>query len=301
MTRFADIENDFLNSLRAERGLAANTTLAYRRDLDDFYGFCKAKRKPALTASPALVEEYVASLSRANMTPATLNRRLSALREFYKFAVTEKAISASPMLNVESVKRARTLPKFLSFDEVEKMMAAFDDPRGKALLSLAFATGLRASELLGLPVAAVQTSEPYAVIRGKGGRERAVIISPEVKAVMKDYLLIRLNYGKRARDSQWLFPSWGGTGHLTRAGFFKMLKSAARKAGLDEDAVSPHVMRHSFATYMLEKGADLRALQKILGHASISTTEIYTHVAAKALADAVREKHPLAGKKLAEL
>ncbi|MCL2673392.1 MAG: tyrosine-type recombinase/integrase, partial [Alphaproteobacteria bacterium] len=163
------------------------------------------------------------------------------------------------------------------------------------LLAVAFSTGLRVTELLTLPYSAVTGDKPYAIVRGKGEKERIVIISDDLKAALKDYKIRRFDYSPKGRDSIWLFPSRGASGHLTRAGFFKMLKLAARKAGLDQSLVSPHILRHSFATYMLQNGADLRSLQKLLGHSSIATTEIYTHLTPKTLADTVMQKHPLAG------
>jgi integrase/recombinase XerD len=226
---------------------------------------------------------------------------LSALRQYFRFLVAEGRRSDDPSAALDAPKRGRPLPKVLSEAEVAAMIdgvARQDKAAGlrlHALLELLYATGLRVSELVGLPLAAAMRDQPYLVVRGKGAKERLVPLNPPAKAAVAAYLAVRAKFLPRSiKASPWLFPSSGATGHLTRQRFGQLLKAAAIASGIAPERVSPHVLRHAFATHLLDHGADLRALQKMLGHADIATTQIYTHVATGRLAELVGRAHPLA-------
>ena len=291
--------------LIAERGAAVNTVEAYRRDLADFAGFL-AKRGRALEAAdgPAL-RAYLAAVARAGMAPRTAARRLSALRQFHRFLYGEGVRPDDPTASLDGPRQGRPLPKCLSEAQVEALLAAARARQGEqglrivALLELLYATGLRVSELVGLPLAAIARDRRLASVRGKGGKERLVPLSAPARAALEAYLPARaaaLARGQRggSAGSRWLFPSHGREGHLTRHRFGQLLKELAITAGLDPAKVSPHVLRHAFATHLLAHGADLRSVQRLLGHADISTTQIYTHVLADRLHALVHDRHPLA-------
>jgi integrase/recombinase XerD len=293
----------FLDALAAERGAARNTLLAYGRDLSDFAAWLSSRGASLLAAGRAEIEGYMQSCEAAGLSRATRARRLSALRQFYRFARDEGWRPDDPSLRLRGPARARRLPGTLELSEVEALIAAArdrgpDPPRDLCLVELLYATGLRVSELVALPVAAARGDPRMLLVRGKGGRERLVPLSRPARAALADWL--------RARDaaqaaqprgrppSPHLFPSAKGAGHLTRAGFFALLKRLARAAGLAEEAVSPHRIRHAFATHLLAGGADLRSIQALLGHADVATTEIYTHVLDDRLRELVLTHHPLA-------
>lgn len=289
----------------AERGASANTVEAYRRDLADFAGFL-ARRGRALEAADAVaLRAYFASLARAGMAPRTAARRLSALRQFHRFLYGEAVRPDDPTAALDGPRQGRPLPKCLSEAEVEALLAAAHARPGAegvrllALLELLYATGLRVSELVGLPLAAITRDRRLLSVRGKGGKERLVPLSGPARAALEAYLPARaaaLARGQRRGkgDARWLFPSHGRQRHLTRHRFGQLLKELAIAAGLGPAKVSPHVLRHAFATHLLAHGADLRSLQRLLGHADISTTQIYTHVLEDRLRALVHERHPLA-------
>jgi len=290
----------FHEMLTAERNAAANTREAYRRDLKDACDALRAKGDLA-DASVDALRFYLEGLSRQKLKPATAARRLSALRQYFKFLVTEGLRSDDPTSALDAPKRGRPLPKVLSETEVSAMIDVVgrEDKaaalRLSALIELIYASGLRVSELVGLPLAAAKRDQPFLVVRGKGAKERLVPLGDAAKHALVAYLAVRPRFLPRSvKASSWLFPSSGGSGHLTRQRFGQLLKDAAIKAGIDPARVSPHVLRHAFATHLLDRGADLRALQKMLGHADIATTQIYTHVATGRLAALVSEAHPLA-------
>ena len=297
----------FLEALGAERGAAANTLAAYRRDLADFTAWLVARGRDAATASRADIEDYLASIEAAGLAATTRARRLSAIRQFYRFVLSEGWRPDDPAARIAGPRPVRKLPGTLSVEEVERLLAAARDKPGSeaakarllCLMELLYATGLRVSELVSLPAAAARGNPRMLLVTGKGGRERMVPLSDAARAAMADWLIERDRAEaerRRAggRPSPWLFPSRGKLGHLTRIAFYNAVKSLAVQAGLDPARISPHTLRHAFATHLLANGADLRAIQQLLGHADVSTTEIYTHVLDERLKSLVLEKHPLA-------
>jgi integrase/recombinase XerD len=292
----------FLEMIAAERGGAANTVAAYGRDLADFDRFARSRGRAAEEADTALIRDYLARLSRAGFSPRTAARRLSALRQFFAFLAAEKWRADDPAAKIDSPRRGRALPKVLSEAEVNALLAAARARNGAqgarlvAALELLYATGLRVSELVGLPVGAVARDGSHVVVRGKGGKERIVPLGDAARAALAGYAPHRPRFiPSGAKTSPFLFASRGATGHLTRAQFARALKLLAAEAGLDPARVSPHVLRHAFASHLLAHGADLRSVQQMLGHADIATTQIYTHVLDDRLRALVRERHPLAG------
>jgi integrase/recombinase XerD len=296
------VEN-FIEMLRAERNAADNTVAAYRRDLAHFAAFLAARGGALEAADAEAIRAYLARLDTAGMAPRTAARRLSAIRQFYRFLVGEGLRADDPVAVVDGPRQGRPLPKLLSEAEVAQLIAAaralagVEGARLVALLELLYATGLRVSELVGLPVAAVMRDQRVLVVRGKGNKERMIPLNEPARAAISVWLTIRqreLAKSPRGKASPWLFPSHGASGYLTRHRFGQLLKELAVSAGLDRRRVSPHVLRHAFASHLLEHGADLRSVQKMLGHADIATTQIYTHVASERMKTLVREHHPLA-------
>jgi integrase/recombinase XerD len=298
----------FLEMLAAERGAAQNTLQAYRRDLDDFLGFLERRAKSLAAAAPAEIGAYLRALSESGLAPASRARRLSAIRQLFKFLVGEGVITEDPVVGFAGPKQGRPLPKTLSVAEVDRLIEAArrrtDVTRGRdrvralrlhALIETLYATGLRVTELVTLPRSVLAGDGRVLTVKGKGGRERLVPLNPAARAALDRYL----NVGRDDTDvapmirTKWLFASRGAEGHLTRQRLAQELKELAEGAGLDPGRVSPHVLRHAFASHMLERGADLRAVQKLLGHADISTTQVYTHVREGHLRKMVHEHHPL--------
>jgi len=296
------LAESFLEMLAAERGAAANTRAAYDRDLRDYEAFLAERGVDARTARDRDVSAYLSHLAAGGAKPATAARRLSALRQFHHFLHAEGIRADDPTTAIDAPKRGRPLPKILSEAEVDRLLAAAGAPSGPegvrraCLLELLYATGLRVSELVTLPLAAVRRDEPFLMVKGKGGRERLTPLSEPARAALAAYRDVRAAYLPDGRESRYLFPSRSKEGHLTRQRFGQMLKELALEVGLDPKKVSPHVLRHAFASHLLAHGADLRAVQKMLGHADISTTQIYTHVLDERLKRLVAEKHPLAGR-----
>ena len=297
----------FLEALAAERGAAGNTLAAYARDLADFAAWLGAAGATLSGADRATVEAYLEDLAARGLSPATRARRLSAIRQFYRFAFSEGWRTDDPGAGIAGPAKARPLPKTLTVADVDRLFdgaARMEGPpdrvaRLACIVELLYATGLRVSELAQLPRAAVRGDPRMILVRGKGGRERMVPLSGPARAVLAEWCRHRdaaeaetVRQGGRA--SPYLFPSRGRAGHLTRVAVFQMLKQLAIRAGIDPGRLSPHTMRHAFATHLLANGADLRAIQSLLGHADISTTEIYTRVLDERLRALVLEKHPLA-------
>ena len=288
----------FLEMLVAERDARPNTLAAYLRDLTDFAEFLAGRG--IATASSADLRAYLASLGRRGLSPRTAARRLSTLRQFHKFLYAEGLRGDDPAAALDGPRQGRRLPKVLSESEVERLLAAArgragpEGTRRLALLELLYASGLRVSELISLPLAAVRRDPRVIFVRGKGGRERLVPLGEPARAAVAAYLPLRRHFLPEQAESPWLFPSGGREGHLTRQRVGQLLKALAVEAGIARDKVSPHVLRHAFATHLLDHGADLRALQQMLGHADISTTQIYTHVLDERLKTLVQDRHPLA-------
>lgn len=290
----------FLEMLLAERNAAANTLAAYRRDLEDAVAFLKPRGADLAAADTKDLRGYLGALAAADLSPRTQARRLSALRQFYRFLVDDGQRKDDPSAALDAPKLGRPLPKLLSEDEMLAVIGAchgLDGAEGARLLAmveLLYATGLRVSELVRLPLAAAMRDQPFMTVTGKGGKERLVPLNPPAKAALTAYLAHRHGFLGSDKVSPFLFPSRGKEGHLTRQRFGQLLKEIGLKAGLDPARISPHVLRHAFATHLLDHGADLRSLQKMLGHADIATTQIYTHVQEERLKSMVEAHHPLA-------
>ena len=295
----------FLDMLAAERGAGKNTLAAYGRDLTDFTDHLAGRRSVA-TATTDDIRAYLGDLASRGMQPATVARRLSAIRQLYRFLYAEGQRKDNPAAVLEGPKRARALPKTLTLAEVDRLLAAAGacDPQAPlavrlrtarlaCLVELLYATGLRVSELVALPVSAARRDARVIVVRGKGNKERMVPLNDAAKRAMANYLALAAQAGGTA-TAKWLFPSFGDSGHLTRQHFARELKALARTAGLRAAQLSPHVLRHAIASHLLHNGAELRVVQTLLGHADISTTQIYTHVLEERLKSLVRDLHPLA-------
>jgi len=284
--------------LAAERGAARLTIDAYRRDLADFAGFIAASTLPIEAADADALRRYFAGLARAGMAPRTTARRLSALRQFHRFLLAEGVRADDPTTALDAPRLGRPLPKLLGEAEVTALIDAarrLDGPEGLRLLcivELLYATGLRISELVALPLARLR-EERFLLVRGKGGKERVVPLSEPARRALGDYIAVRGAFVAGAA-SRFLFPSRGAEGHLTRRRCGQLLKELALDAGIDPARVSPHVLRHAFASHLLGHGADLRSVQQMLGHADIATTQIYTHVLEDRLKSLVETHHPLA-------
>ncbi len=290
----------FLEMLAAERGASANTLAAYQRDLDRFAAFLAGRGQPVEAARAADLHRFLTAEYRAGFSPRTAARRTSVLRQFHRFLFSEGLREDDPAAVIESPRQGRGLPKILSEAEVEHLLEAARAAEGalglrlNALVELLYATGLRVSELVGLPAAAAARDPRVLVVRGKGGKERMVPLSEAARQALRDYLPVRRHFVPGRAESRWLFPSRGRSGHLTRRRMGQLLKQLALDSGIAPEKVSPHVLRHAFASHLLDHGADLRSVQKMLGHADISTTQIYTHVLNARLKSLVQEHHPLA-------
>jgi integrase/recombinase XerD len=297
----------FLDMLAAERGASRNTLEAYGRDLADLAAHLQADGGSTAAATTDDLRGYLASLAERNFKPATLARHLSALRQLYRFLYAEGKIRNDPAAVLEGPKRGRALPKVLSIAEVDALLEAarragedaslpaaarLRAARLNCLIEVVYATGLRVSELVSLPASAARRDQRMLVVRGKGGKERLVPLNQAAKRSMDAYLKMRDD--AREAQSKWLFPSFGEQGHLTRQHFARELKALAPLCGIAPARLSPHVLRHAFASHLLHNGADLRVVQTLLGHADISTTQIYTHVLEERLKALVRDLHPLA-------
>jgi integrase/recombinase XerD len=293
-----DWVDPFLEMMAAERGAAKNTLTAYGKDLADASGFLAGRGKGLDDASAEDIEAWFADLGARGMAPATAARRRSAVRQFYRFVLGEGWRADDPSRRVEAPRQGRPLPKILSREEVERLIAAAAARDGAGgvrlacLVELTYASGLRVSELVALPLAAVARDPAYLIVKGKGGKERLAPLGEAARTAVKAWLAVRPD----VKGNPWLFPSRGAGGRLTARRVAQMMDEAAVAAGIDRAKVSPHVLRHAFATHLLEGGADLRVVQTLLGHADIATTQIYTHVAQDRLAQVVASKHPLARK-----
>jgi integrase/recombinase XerD len=301
--RGADWAEAFLEMMAAERAAATNTLTAYGRDLEDAGAFLAARGKSLADAAAEEIEAYFESLGARGLSPSTAARRRAAVRQFYRFVLGEGWRTDDPARRVDAPKKGRPLPKVLTRDEMDRLISAAGAKDGAAGLRLAamveliYASGLRVSELLALPLSAVARDPAYVIVRGKGGKERLAPLNEAARAAVKAYLPARKAFlPAGAKDSPWLFPSRGRAGRLTARRFAQLLDEAAIAADVDPAKVSPHVLRHAFATHLLEGGADLRVVQTLLGHADIATTQIYTHVAQDRLREVVETKHPLARK-----
>jgi integrase/recombinase XerD len=296
----------FLEMLAAERGAARLTIAAYRNDLLDLAGFVAARAQTLETADAAALHAYFAGTASDRPAPRTLARRLSATRQFYRFLLSESARNDDPTAQLDGPRLGRPLPKILAEDEIARLVATAaawpgeEGARLRCLLEILYASGLRVSELVSLPLAAAQREPRFLLVRGKGDKERLVPLSEPARQALVEYLQCRaafLPQSSGIKASRWLFPSRGAAGHLTRQRCAQLLKELALAAGLDPARLSPHVLRHAFASHLLDHGADLRSVQQMLGHADIATTQIYTHVQTERLRRLVETAHPLAQRK----
>jgi integrase/recombinase XerD len=290
----------FLEMMAAERGVAGNTLESYRRDLDDYADWLAGGPRTLMTATATEIRAYLGHLADQGLAASTAARRLSALRQYHRFCYAEGFRPDNPATAVDSPRRGRPIPKILSVDQVEGLLQAArakDGPEGArlcALLEVLYAAGLRVSELVGLPFPWNQGDPRFLLILGKGGKERLVPLGDHALTALQAYAPHRQHFLEKGGDPRYLFPSRGKTGHLTRRRFGQMLDQLAVEAGIDRASVSPHVLRHAFASHLLARGADLRAVQQMLGHADISTTQIYTHVLEERMQALVTTHHPLA-------
>ena len=310
----AKLTNLFLDMLAAEQGAGENTLEAYRRDLTDFSEFLARAGQGFAGAQTEKLRDYLADLDSRGFKSASVARRLSAIRHLFRFLLNERIRSDDPAAILSGPKRGRGLPKVLSIADVDRMLTRAKEltqtadvspsqqlraKRLYCLLEVLYATGLRVSELVSLPRSAARNDARMIVVRGKGDKERLVPLNDTSRQAMADYLAAAdaaKNSKKNAAASKWLFPSFGESGHLTRQHFARDLKELAAASGLSPRLVSPHVLRHAFASHLLHNGADLRIVQTLLGHTDISTTQIYTHVVEERLKSLVRDLHPLAEK-----
>jgi len=309
----AHLTSLFLDMLAAEQGAGNNTLDAYRRDLEDFSAFLSRAKKNFAAADTQALRDYLGDLDVRGFKSSSVARRLSAMRHLFRFLLNERIRTDDPAAILSGPKRGRSLPKVLSISDVDRLLAqakqaiatpgaspaqALRAARLYCLLEVLYATGLRVSELVSLPLSAARRDARMIVVRGKGNKERLVPLNDASRQAMADYLAAidgQRGPGKSAAPkSKWLFPSFGESGHLTRQHFARDLKDLAAAAGLAPRLVSPHVLRHAFASHLLHNGADLRIVQTLLGHTDISTTQIYTHVVEERLKSLVRDLHPLA-------
>lgn len=299
--------SSFLEAQAAELGAATNTQLAYGRDLKDFDSYLLRNSRDFLSAARAEVENYLVYCDAQGLAKSTRARRLSAIKQLYRFAFEEGWRSDNPAIQISGPGQDKRLPKILSQDEVDLLLDAarssgtnaITQTRNTCLMELLYATGMRVTELVSLPISATRGDPRLLLIMGKGGKERMVPLSPPARDALKLWLQVRDTQdealrSKRQQPSRYLFPSRGKAGFLTRHRFYLMIKEFAVAAGVPPIKVTPHTLRHAFATHLLAGGADLRAIQTMLGHADVSTTEIYTHVLEERLSELVLDHHPLA-------
>lgn len=308
MAVFRPLLRDFLDMMAAERGASRNTIAAYERDLEGYAEHLAGLGRTTVHATTEDVRSFLAELAAQGLKASSAARKLSAVRQFHAFLYREGHLDADPTVIIEGPRRGRPLPKVMSVEAVDRLLAVaaegIDDgarpfahrlaaARLSALLELIYATGLRVSELVTLPAGLIRAGKETIVVRGKGNKDRLVVLSPAAIAAVGRYRAM-LPKGSAEAQSKFLFPADGEAGHLSRQVFARDLKRAAAAAGLDADSVSPHVLRHAFASHLLQNGADLRVVQQLLGHADVATTQIYTHVLDERAKAMVRDLHPLA-------
>lgn len=308
-----DLRDLFLDMIATERNASRNTLDAYSRDLDDYAAFLSGRKNDFLKAGTQTIRDYLSALAKRELAAASVARKLSAIRQLHRFLYTEGKRADDPAAVLEGPRRGRPLPKIMTVGEVTKLLAAAHEQAAQGgdtkeararrlralrlavLLELLYASGLRISELISLPVTAARTKNDAIIVRGKGNKERLVPIGEAAKRAMKAYL-DACGETVKASGQRWLFPSFGESGHVTRQHVARELKALAACAGIAPSKISPHVLRHAFASHLLANGADLRVVQALLGHADISTTQIYTHVLDERLKNMVRDLHPMAEK-----
>jgi len=292
----------FIEMMLAERGASANTIDAYRRDIEQYLQYLKRAGVDGIIAESTHVRDFVIKLSESDITARTQARKLSAIRQFHRFLILEKLRDDDPTTKIDSPRLGRSLPKVPGFLEVDALMVEASQVEGwrgarlTALIEILYATGLRVSELVSLRLSSLSRDGRVVTVRGKGGKERLVPLGEAARIAIQNWLPFREKLVQdTTKPEPWLFPSRAAGGHLTRDAFAKQLDKLAVSAGIDPLRITPHLLRHAFATHLLANGADLRSVQKMLGHADISTTQIYTHVLDERLKSLVQDVHPLAG------
>lgn len=304
----AHLVEAFLEMMSAERGAAKNTLISYQKDLSRYCETLGETGSNPSSCSTESIQKHLSTLASEGMSASTQARHLSAIRQFHKFLFAEGIRSDDPTATIDSPKTGRPLPKIMSMEEVDQLLGLAEaemrsskesiskqlrSARLYCLLELLYATGLRVTELVSLPVSSSKTRERFLTVIGKGNKERIVPLSDRCKSAIEEYLA-RLHTNSKLAESAFLFPANSADGHVTRQAFARDLKDLAIRAGLDPAKISPHVLRHAFASHLLQNGADLRAVQQLLGHSDISTTQIYTHVLDERLKQLVEDHHPLA-------
>jgi integrase/recombinase XerD len=310
----SQLTENFLEMMLAERASATNSVDSYRRDLEGLSAFLATRKRDLMNAAREDLHAYLSDLEKRGYAPRTAARKLSCFRQFYHFLYAEKLRADDPAALIDSPRKGRSLPKVMSQEEVEQLLATAhagntpEDVRMAAMLEILYASGLRVSELIALKLSALlhgksithpsaEDIAEYLIVKGKGGKERFVPLNPSARKAVADYIDIRPHFLAEGETSVFLFPSSSKEGYLTRQRFGQLLKDLAVLAGLDFRKISPHTLRHSFATHLLGGGADLRVIQELLGHSDISTTQVYTHVQQEKLAELVAAHHPLSGKR----
>lgn len=310
-------QEQYLEALLAEKGLSNSTFSAYKKDISDFLYFLKSKLIKEENVDIEILDQYINNLHKNKISPRTINRKISSLKGYYEFLITENIVNENPVLFIKRPKFSQKLPCYLTDEEFKKLifsitntdknsnqslkLSKFDEKlRLKAMVILTYSSGLRVSEMVNLKLSQLDLEDGkiknnQILISGKGQRERIIILSKKAKLALEEYLTVRHKYINKQNSSKqnlYLFPSRSKEGHVTRQNFALMLKDAAYNAGINPSNISPHILRHSFATKLLNSGADLRAIQELLGHADISTTQIYTHIDKTKLKDILDSKHP---------
>ena len=299
MNNYLILEN-FLEVLASEKGLAVNTRISYKNDILQFLVFLEKNKKKINEITPIDIEKFTSKFTTQGLEKSTISRKMSALSHFFIFLLEENIIKSNPIHELDLPKQIKKLPKILSVDQVEKLIKSSREDQSvngirlNTMIEILYATGIRISELVEMKLSATYAEKNFLLIQGKGNKERLVPISENTEDKIKDYLKIRNEFINNDTDSKWLFPSkQSSKGHITRQRFNQLLQTLCERVNLNNIRISPHKLRHAFATHLLANGVDLRSLQQMLGHADISTTQIYTHVLKDRLKKLVSDNHPL--------
>lgn len=294
------ILENFLEVLASEKGLAVNTRISYKNDILQFLVFLEKNKKKISEITPIDIEKFTSKFTTQGLEKSTISRKMSALSHFFIFLLEENIIKSNPIHELDLPKQIKKLPKILSVDQVEKLIKSSREDQSvngirlNTMIEILYATGIRVSELVEMKLSATYAEKNFLLIQGKGNKERLVPISENTEDKIKDYLKIRNEFINNDTDSKWLFPSkQSSKGHITRQRFNQLLQTLCERVNLNNIRISPHKLRHAFATHLLANGVDLRSLQQMLGHADISTTQIYTHVLKDRLKKLVSDNHPL--------
>ncbi len=299
MNNYLILEN-FLEVLASEKGLAVNTRISYENDIHQFLVFLEKNKKKISETTSIDIEKFISKFTTQGLEKSTISRKMSALSHFFIFLIEENIIKSNPIHELDLPKQIKKLPEILSVDQVDKLIKSSREDQSmngirlNTMIEILYATGIRISELVEMKLSATYAEKNFLLVQGKGNKERLVPISENTEDKIKDYLKIRNNFINNNTESKWLFPSkQSSKGHITRQRFNQLLQTLCERVNLSNIRISPHKLRHAFATHLLENGVDLRSLQQMLGHADISTTQIYTHVLKDRLKKLVSDNHPL--------